>query len=173
MPLFNITPPANANMLFSKIMEIAAFDIYEIGEPLDKLLNLEPSEPFNERFATVGFESIYLLNNLGTLNFAYLIWILAAIVTLILKEFAQEYENVRTVFNKMRKMLFFNTIISIYIESYSLLAVCCLLNLKYISFENYGLTIHSVVSIVVLAAVIILPPFTSRHLVKSLRPFYK
>ena len=88
MPLFHVNPPANANMLFTKIMEIAAFDIYEVNEPLDKLLNLEPTPPFNERFDTVGFESIYLLNNLGTLNLAYLAWILAALLTLILQKFA-------------------------------------------------------------------------------------
>ena len=134
MPLFDIKPPANVNMLFEKIMEIAAFDLFEVNEPLDKLLNLEPTEPFNERFSTVGFESIYLLNNLGTLNFAYIAWILAALVTLGLRRFALDSDKVYTIFNKMRKLLFFNTIISIYIESYSLLAVCCLINLNYVSF---------------------------------------
>ena len=166
MPLFHVNPPANANMLFTKIMEIAAFDIYEINEPLDKLLNLEPTSPFNERFDTVGFESIYLLNNLGTLNFAYIAWILAALITLILQKFAQDSKIARKVFNKMRKLLFFNTIISIYLESYSLLAVCCLINMNHISFENYGLVIHSMVTIMALFAIFLLPPFTSRHLTK-------
>ena len=166
MPLFDIKPPANVNMLFEKIMEIAAFDLFEINEPLDKLLNLEPTSPFNERFATVGFESIYLLNNLGTLNFAYLTWILAAIVTLVLQRFATDSDKVSAIISRMRKLLFFNTIISIYIESYSLLAVCCLLNLQYLSFKSYGLTIHSVIAIGVLPAVILLPLFLARHLVR-------
>ena len=66
----------------------------------------------------------------------------------------------------MRKLLFFNTIISIYIESYSLLAVCCLINMNHISFENYGLVIHSVVTIIVLFAIFLLPPIASRHFTK-------
>ena len=69
MPLFKVSIPANADMLFKKIMEIAAFEIFEIGEPLDKLLDLEPTGPFNRNFDSVGLESIYLINNLGTLNF--------------------------------------------------------------------------------------------------------
>ena len=35
MPLFIVNVPANAGSFFKQIMEIAAFDIVEIGEPLD------------------------------------------------------------------------------------------------------------------------------------------
>ena len=65
-------------------MQIAAFDIIEIGEPLDNLLDLEPTDPINENFEAVGFESIYLLNNMGTLAIAYGIWTLFAILAKIL-----------------------------------------------------------------------------------------
>ena len=41
MPLFKTNIPANAGMFFNQIMEIAAFDIIEIAEPLDNLLDLE------------------------------------------------------------------------------------------------------------------------------------
>ena len=43
MPLFKVKLPANALMIFEKIMEIAAFDIYEFDEPLNKLLDVEPT----------------------------------------------------------------------------------------------------------------------------------
>ena len=66
-------------------MEIAAFDIIEIGEPLDKMLSVEPTDPINQNFEAVGFESIYLLNNMGTLSIAYFIWMAAALFTIIIK----------------------------------------------------------------------------------------
>ena len=84
MPLFKTNIPANAGLFFKQIMQIAAFDLIEINEPLDKLLDLDPTEPINENFEAVGFESIYLLNNMGTLAIAYLIWAIAAIITLFL-----------------------------------------------------------------------------------------
>ena len=85
MPLFKTNIPANAGLFFKQIMQIAAFDIIEISEPLDKLLDLEPTDPINENFEAVGFESVYLLNNMGTLAIAYLIWTVTAIITLVLK----------------------------------------------------------------------------------------
>ena len=85
LPLFKVNIPANALLLFNKIMEIAAFDIIEINDTLNQLLNLEPTGPYSKNFDSVGFESIYLLNNLGALNFAYLFWSIAALFTIMLK----------------------------------------------------------------------------------------
>ena len=83
MPLFKTNIPANAGMFFNQIMEIAAFDIIEIGEYCDEILELEPIEPENPNFLTLGIESVFLLNNLGTLAIAYLIWFLAAFFALL------------------------------------------------------------------------------------------
>ena len=113
-------------------MQIAAFDIVEIGEPLDKMLNLEPTEPINENFEAVGFESIYFLNNMGTLAIAYLIWILATIIAFLLKMFMYRSKKARKAYNWLRKKLFFNSLISLFLESYSLISVCCLINLSFI-----------------------------------------
>ena len=66
-------------------MRIAAFDIVEIGGFLDNVLSLEPTQPLNENFEAVGFESIYLLNNMGTVAFLFFFWILAAQITFMLK----------------------------------------------------------------------------------------
>ena len=93
MPLFKVKLPANALMIFEKIMEIAAFDIYEFDEPLNKLLDVEPTQPYREGFDTVGFESIYLLNNLDALNLAYLAWFILVFTVFILKFLVQESET--------------------------------------------------------------------------------
>ena len=85
MPLFKTITPANAGLFFKQIMQIAAFDIVEISGPLDSLLNLEPTDPINQNFETVGFESVYLLNNMGTLAIAYLIWLTVACIAVLLR----------------------------------------------------------------------------------------
>ena len=135
LPLFKVNIPANALLLFNKIMEIAAFDIIEINDPLNKLLDLEPTGPYRPNFDAVGFESIYLLNNLGALNFAYLAWLLAALTILLLKcRVVEESETARKMRSKLSGKIFFNPLISVFLESYSLLAVCCFINISYISF---------------------------------------
>ena len=111
LPLFKVKIPANALVLFEKIMEIAAFDIYEVDEPLDKMLNVAPTGPFRPGFETVGFESIYLINNLDALNFAYGGWFLVAVMTLILKCFTVDYEILETLQTKLSKTIFFNPLI--------------------------------------------------------------
>ena len=138
-------------------MEIAAFDIFEVDEPLDKILNVTPTGPFRNGFETVGFESIYLLNNLDALNFVYGGWFLVAVITLILKCFTLDYELTQTIRLKLSRAIFFNPIISIFMESYSLLTVCCFINIKFISFKSYGVGFHSLACLFFMTATLIVP----------------
>ena len=40
MPLFKVNIPANADMLFKKIMEISAFELVDLNDPINYMLNL-------------------------------------------------------------------------------------------------------------------------------------
>jgi len=66
--------PANATVFFHELMSIFAFEFVEIGPLIDRILDLKPSDPVNGNFAALGFESLYMLDNLGTfvLAFAFL-----------------------------------------------------------------------------------------------------
>ena len=158
-------------------MEIAAFDIVEIGEPLDNLLDLEAREPKNPNFPTLGLESIFLVNNMGTLAIAYFIWFVAAICALFVKIGVDRSKRFKKLYRKMKRKLFYNSLISLFVESYSLLAVCCLINISYISFESYGYTFHSVMCIIFFAAIILWPIMLFTHLGSSFveleHPHYK
>ena len=146
-------------------MEVAAFDIIEIGDTLDEWFELAPIEPDNPNFVTLGLESIYLLNNMGTLAIAYLIWFIAAGIFLIARwGRMEESKQLERVYRRLKRKLFYNSILSIFVESYSLISVCCLINLSYISFETFGLTIHSVICISFFAALFILPIIVFSHL---------
>ena len=57
MPLFKVDMPANAGIFFQNIMQIAAFDFYEIGDIVHKLFNIPSTNPLGINFETVGFES--------------------------------------------------------------------------------------------------------------------
>ena len=47
----------------------------------------------------------------------------------------------------MRKKLFYNDLISLFVESYSLVSVCCLINFGFIRFDSFGHGFHSVMCI--------------------------
>ena len=65
-------------------MTIAAFDIIEFHEFYDPALGITPSGPLNPNFNTLGFESLYFINNLGSMALAYVIYGLALIFFKIL-----------------------------------------------------------------------------------------
>jgi len=76
MPLFKVILPANAGMFFAQLMTIAAFEVFDTKPYLDRLLRLEPTDPINSNFESIGLESIYLLHNMGTLVFAFAFFVL-------------------------------------------------------------------------------------------------
>ena len=85
LPLFKSNIPANSGMVFSVINKIAAFDVFEIGEYVDEFLDLLPSEPVNEKFETIGLESLYFINNLGSFFLIVTIDIILVLVILVIR----------------------------------------------------------------------------------------
>ena len=57
LPLLKSSMPANAGIVFRRLAEITAFDYVEIGEYVDDVLNLEPTESISPKMEEIGFES--------------------------------------------------------------------------------------------------------------------
>ena len=66
MPLFKIVLPANIGVFFGYIITIASFDLIPIDNYVDEYGGLSPVEPINENFEAIGFESLYVIVNLGS-----------------------------------------------------------------------------------------------------------
>ena len=62
----NANMPANSGMFFNKLTSITAFDIIETNEYINDLFDLLPKKPVSEKFETIGLETLYFMNNLGT-----------------------------------------------------------------------------------------------------------
>jgi len=73
-PLFDVTLPGNAKIFYQALMKIAAFEMFEIGDTVNELLSLEPTGAVNDNYETLGFESTYFINNVGTMLFYYLLF---------------------------------------------------------------------------------------------------
>ena len=70
-------------------MQIAAFEIIEFGDFLDEQLGIPSTKPVNKNFDAIGLDSIYLLNNMGTLSMAYVLLLLLSVFTILLRVFGK------------------------------------------------------------------------------------
>ena len=80
MPLFHVQLPANAAIFFRNVMEIAAFDFIELDDTVLEIFQLEALDPIDANFEAVGFQSQYVLINMGSLIIFYLVYFVLCIV---------------------------------------------------------------------------------------------
>lgn len=61
-------------MFFAQLMKIAAFDIIDTAKYWDKWLNQTDTDALNENFNSLGFDSMWFMNNMGTMFLAYIVY---------------------------------------------------------------------------------------------------
>ena len=111
-------------------MQIAAFDVVDTGDFVDEVLEQEASEPINEKYETIGFETIQFINNVGTfffVMFAYVIMIAIWGILAILQTTSRFVSKIKT---KLGNKLFWNAILVAIIESFLIIAICILIYLS-------------------------------------------
>jgi len=165
MPLFKVSMPANASLFFAQMMAIAAFDLIETGPYLDVLLNLPPSDPLNSNFAAVGFESRYVLHNMGTLLLALILYVISIFLAFIMQKMG--CENVVYRGQLWYQELFYGTLISIVTESYSIFSVSCLINVQHLEWSSAGLIVMSTTALILLLVILTYPLVYGIFMVRS------
>ena len=56
-------------MFFKELNAIAAFDFFETTNLVHEYLELAPTDPVNEKFETLGYESKHFFANMGSFVF--------------------------------------------------------------------------------------------------------
>ena len=92
LPLFEVSMPANAGMVFQYLTDVVSFDYYDIEELADEILQLIPTEPVNYKMETIGISTRQFINNLGTFSayvalcmLLFAVWIIIATINLLTK----------------------------------------------------------------------------------------
>lgn len=169
LPLFDSRMPANTGTFFGVLMQIAAFDIFEINGYLDEYLNMKPSDPVNEKFETIGLESIYFMNNLGTFTLVLASKLILILVWILLYLPASCSRKVRKLRNKFGQRIFWNSWIVAIVESFLIISLCGAISLKYsIIFDTIGETVQSSFCLFCLSIYVLLPLYA---LIKALKDF--
>jgi len=127
---------ANVGIFFNQMMQIAAFDIFETAPLLNDLLGLEQDgKVLNSNFETLGYESLYFLHNMGSLLFVFVLYPVAIAFTWLCAKFTYSH-NVSKWGIKKQRQLFYSFFIGILTESYSMLAVSCCINIKFLTWGS-------------------------------------
>jgi len=169
LPLFKINLPANAGIFFRQLMSIAAFEFFEIGEFTNSVLGMEATSPVDENYNAVGFESVYFINNMGTLFILFLLCPLAMLIEYILRKMAQKWDRVLKVHQAIANKVYWTAIITLTLESYSMVVICCLIHFEYISFSGPGYVLQSLLAIFSFLALVWFPIHASRLFVKNFK----
>ena len=145
MPLIDVPLPANTLAFFKELNKIAAFEFYEnLGDDINSLLRLEPTGPLNDGFEELGFESVYVLNNVGTMTIYFISYPVLLLLLMALKG-CESRNNLRVakVQRSLRKYLFYNSLITALLEGCSVISLSVLIGLQNLRFDSFGMTIQS------------------------------
>lgn len=152
LPLFKVRVPANAATFFSSLMEIAAFDFVDTSGVLDWIFYLEPTEAINGNMDVAGFESIYIVHNFGTLLIFFLVQLLRLIFAKLCR--LSNCEAIKYYGENLHRQICYKQTITLITEGYFVIAIGCLINLKYLSWGTFGQGFMSVSSLICLVLLI-------------------
>jgi len=150
-----VNAPANVGVFFSYLLEVIAFDFIDTGDALDWVFGLDPSQAVNASLETLGFESKYFLQNIGTVLIFFVIY---ALLIASSKAFRlSPWDCMRDCGESLKKYLCYSPLVTLIMESYFVLAVSCMVSLTNLSWGSFGETFMSLSGISCLALLIGFP----------------
>lgn len=147
-------------------MKIAAFDIIDTEKYLNAILRLNSTDPLNDNFNKLGFNSMRFLNNLGSMLLGFIVYFLLIVLLYLLDPFVSRFKRVANFYCSLRESLFYETIVSMITESYSILAVCCFIQFCDFNFDSPGEYVQNISMLLFFAVLIFFPILITRHTVK-------
>jgi len=164
-PLFNVTLPANAGMFLSQMMTIAAFEVIDTKPFLNTVLALPHTDPLNSNFEAIGLESRYFIHNLGTVALAYVLFVVSVAFSTLCRLCPTRKTKY---FGEMRhRELFWGSLINLTTESFSILTISCMINLRFLQWDAVNTTAMSLLTIVVMLLLLAYPFYYYWLLVKN------
>ena len=142
--LINVPLPASTLDFLKEIYSIASFDLIpNLGDMINSILGLLPTEPITQGLADLGFESDYIINNLGTIFFFFLSYPFAILLQLALQRCEKSSERVARANQYLKRSLYYNSFITGLNEGYSVLALSVLIGLYNLNWDTPGTSIQS------------------------------
>lgn len=129
-------------------MEVASFDVLPMQDFYDKYLPTPSWDgPLNDRFDALGFQSLFFLNNMGSMVVGLLMIPIQGFLLILLKPLTRFSRRITTIKNKIHASLFWSQQIILLNESFSIICMCALINVLHLSFDSKVELINSTLTI--------------------------
>lgn len=119
-------------------MVIASFNVIPTDLILDKMFVLKKAEPPTYNYEALGYNSISLFHNLGTIFFILMAHLILAAFILIVLRFKDENESLKRVYNTTKDYVYGGTFLRFFMESYMQVAISVFLAVQAPNKENWG-----------------------------------
>ena len=137
--------PASTLDFLKEIYSIASFDLIpNLGDMINSILGLSPTESLTQGLADLGFESDYIINNLGTIFFFFLSYPFVILLQMALQRCENSSSRVARVNRYLKQSLYYNSFITGLNEGYSVLALSVMIGLYNLKWDTPGTSIQSV-----------------------------
>lgn len=167
MPLFAISLPANAMTIYEVLFQIAEFDMIPTDEffsPMhEELEEFGPSEdPLKDKMEPLGFETVWFLSNLGSIIVLFGVYLLLLVI-LVLMTLLQycfphkSRKSLRFKTNRLRVFALYNAPITFLRDSFIVIAICCVYNTAYLTFETRIAALNSWLALITMLFLILYP----------------
>lgn len=83
-PIFKVNIPSAPAELITIMLQIANFDIIEVGEYYEQVFEMPPTGALTPSLDKIGFETYYFIHNLGALSLIMLAFLICQILTFVL-----------------------------------------------------------------------------------------
>ena len=148
--MIGLVYPATATIFFGQLMELLTLQFYDFTDIYNRILLLSPdsegNNPLCDLFYTMGYKSLYIIQNFGTLCWtifiAPVLWLISLVVARL---FGAKFAWFAT---KCKNLMFYDAWVTFFNDTLLFLAVCAGLNFYYFRFNTFGDAINSLCAII-------------------------
>ena len=150
-PMFNVLIPAFPCAIITLMLEIANFDLVEVGDYFDEWFEMPPTEPLTASLEATGAEGTYFLYNLGALSLILLIFI---VVTIFVWLFSRNtccgfesqnikcYKRLNKVAKRQKTKFMWNGLLNLLVESHLIMCLSVFIQSTDVTHEWIGQKIN-------------------------------
>ena len=92
--LVNLNTPANAQIFYSKILKLAAYDVFgelfDLDNQIPATLNIADSDPLTINFDALGYETAYYAVNMGSALIIYILMPFGITFVVLIRRIARD-----------------------------------------------------------------------------------
>ena len=173
MPLFAALYPANAEFFCKMLLEVASFDAIPadtINDAIwsDALELSEETEVDIGKSENLGFDGPNGLPNLTSSLVMFTMFMVFYSISLCISSASCCFWCLQRKRRECHGIVFWNFPISFLMGSYSVISICCLINLKHFSSdERAAITVNSAIAVVLLIFLVVYPILIQCFLYKN------